>query len=45
MIDGVKSYRIFLKTDEDVKKFKEFIIRNNGDKNILKPGFLIANKL
>lgn len=38
MIDGKKSYRIFLHDDIEVKKFKEFIIRNNGDDNgCLKP--------
>ena len=45
MIDGKQSYRIFLHDDEEVNKFKEFIIRNNGDKSRLTNKYLIPHQL
>lgn len=45
MIDRKESYKIYLKNDEEVEILKGFIIRNNGDENILKPGYLKAGNL
>ena len=45
MIDGKKSFRIFLRDDKEVKTFKDFIIRNQGDQSILRKGFLVSNQL
>ena len=45
MIDGKYSYRLFLHGLEEVEKFRNFIIRNNGDESILKEGFLKPNQL
>ncbi len=45
MIDRKESYKIYLKNEEEVEILKGFIIRNNGDENILKPGYLKAGNL
>lgn len=45
MIDRKESYKIYLKNEEEVEILKGFIIRNNGDENIFKPGYLKAGNL
>lgn len=45
MIDGRRSYRIYLSTEEEVNLFRDFMIRNNGDKGVFKEGFLKPDEL
>ena len=45
MINGKRSFRIFLCDNKEVEIFRKFIIRNGGDKSILNEGFLKPNQL
>ncbi len=45
MIDGKRSFKIILHNNEEIALFRDFMIRNNGDKKVLEEGYLIPNQL
>lgn len=45
MIDGKQSFMIILQNNEEVALFRDFMIRNKGDKKVLDEGYLLPNQL